>query len=250
MGIVHNYCPSYPATDSEGDREAARWFDGFFNRWYLDPVLRGSYPADAVADRIAAGHLEGPDLPFVQDGDMAAISTPLDFLGLNYYSRNVMKAGPDGKPQAVAAPAEKSTDMGWEVYPEGMYDSLMRVHREYGPSRIFIAESGAAYDYPTDAAGRIADPKRVTYLRDHFLAARRAMADGVPLAGYFVWSLMDNFEWGFGYSKKFGLYGIDSETRQRNPKDSAFWYREVMAANAVDDTFQPPAQGESRAFDR
>ncbi len=155
VGIVHNFCPSYPATDSEGDRKAARWFDGFFNRWYLDPVFRGSYPADAVADRVAAGHLEGPDMPFIQDGDMAAISTPLDFLGLNYYSRNVMGEGSDGKPKDVkVAPTEELTDMGWEIYPEGLYDILMRVRREYGPKKIYIAENGAAYDYTVDWAGR------------------------------------------------------------------------------------------------
>ncbi len=248
VGIVHNYCPSYPATDSDGDHDAARWFDGFFNRWYLDPVFKGSYPADAVADRVAAGHLESPDMPFVEDGDMAAIATPIDFLGINYYSRNVMEAGPDGKPRdAKSVPKEELTDMGWEVYPEGLYDSLMRVHNEYGPKKIYIAENGAAYDYPVDTEGRIADTKRVTYLRDHFLAARRAMEDGVPLAGYFVWSLMDNFEWGFGFTKRFGLYGVDFATQERIPKDSAFWYRDVTAANAVDDAFAPTTRGESRA---
>ena len=250
VGIVHNYCPAYSATDSEGDRDAARWFDGFFNRWYLDPVFKGAYPADAVADRVAAGHLDSPDMPFVKDGDMAAISTPLEFLGINYYSRNVMEAGPDGKPRdAKTVPKEELTDMGWEVYPEGLYDSLMRVHNEYGPKKIYIAENGAAYDYPIDAEGRIADTKRVSYLHDHFLNARRAMADGAPLAGFFVWSLMDNFEWGFGFTKRFGLYCVDFETQQRIPKDSAFWYREVTAANAVDDAFAPTTQGESRAFD-
>ena len=248
VGIVHNYCPSYPATESEGDQDAARWFDGFFNRWYLDPVFRGSYPADAVADRIAAGHLVGSDMPFVKDGDMAAISTPLDFLGLNYYSRNVMAADPGGQRRDVRmVPPEELTDMGWEVYPEGLYDSLMRVHREYGPKRIYIAENGAAYDYPVDAGGRIADEKRITYLRDHFLAARRAMADGAPLEGYFVWSLMDNFEWGFGFSKRFGLYGVDFDSQQRIPKDSAFWYRDVVAANAVGDAPGQPTQGVFRA---
>ena len=251
VGIVHNYCPSYPATDSEGDRDAARWFDGFFNRWYLDPVCKGTYPADAVADRVAAGHLEGPDMPFVKDGDMAAISTPLEFLGINYYSRNVMKAGPDGKPaDAKTVPEEELTDMGWEVYPEGLYDSLMRVHNEYGPRKIYIAENGAAYDYPVDAEGRIADTKRITYLREHFLATRRAIADGAPVAGHFVWSLMDNFEWGFGYTKRFGLFGVDFETQQRIPKDSAHWYREVTATNAVDETPIPTIRGESRALDR
>ena len=251
VGIVLINCPAYPASDSEADRDAARWFDGFFNRWYLDPVCRGSYPADAIADRIAAGHLKGPILPFVNDGDLAAISTPIDFLGFNYYSRAVMKAGPDGRPvDAKTVPPDELTDMGWEVYPQGLYESLMRVHRAYGPRTIYIAENGAAYDYPVDAEGRIADPKRVTYLREHLLAARQAIAEGVPLEGYFNWSLMDNFEWGFGYTKRFGLFGVDFETQQRIPKDSAFWYRDVAAANAVDDAFTPSIQGESRVIDR
>ncbi len=151
---------------------------------------------------------------------------------------------------AKTAPAEELTDMGWEVFPQGLYDGLMRVHRDYQPRKIYIAENGAAYDYPTDADGRIADPKRIAYLREHLLAARRAIADGVPLKGYFAWSLMDNFEWGFGYTKRFGLFGVDYETQQRLPKDSAFWYRDVAAANAITDTPPPMTEGESRAFDR
>ncbi len=250
VGIVMIHSPAHPASDSAGDRDAARWFDGFFNRWYLDPVFLGSYPADAVADRIAAGHLDGPDLPFVQDGDMDVISTPLDFLGLNYYSRGIMKEGPDGHPaDAKTIPAEELTDMGWEVYPEGLYASLVRVYRDYAPPKIYITENGAAYDYPADAEGRIADVRRTTYLRDHLLSARRAIDDGVPLAGYFVWSLMDNFEWGLGYEKKFGIYAVDQQTRKRSPKDSAFWYRDVVSANAVDDAKTPTTQGESREFD-
>jgi beta-glucosidase len=250
VGIVHNFCPAYPATDSEGDRNAARWFDGFFNRWYLDPVFHGRYPEDAVNDRIQAGHLPGPDLPFVNQGDLAAIAAPLDFLGLNYYSRNLMKAGPDGKPTAAkAAPAEELTDMGWPVFPEGLYDSLLRVQRDYAPRKIYIAENGAAYDYPVDAEGRIHDQKRVDYLREHLLAAWRAIDQGVPLKGYFHWSLMDNFEWGFGYTKRFGLYGVDFESQQRIPKESAFWYRDAVAANGVDPAEPPTPQGESRAFD-
>ncbi len=250
VGIVHNYCPAYAATDSQGDRDAARWFDGFFNRWYLDPVFKGEYPADAVADRVTAGHLEGPELPFVSDGDLAAIAAPLDFLGVNYYSRNVMRAGPDGRREAVAmAPQEDLTDMGWEVFPEGLYDSLTRIHRDYGPRHIYIAENGAAYDYPADATGRITDTRRIAYLREHLLAARRAVADGVPLAGYFTWSLLDNFEWGFGYAKKFGLFAVDGETQERLAKDSASWYRDVVAANAVTEAPASSSQGESSAVE-
>jgi beta-glucosidase len=250
VGIVLIHCPAHPASDSAADQNAARCFDGMFNRWYLDPLFRGSYPADAIADRVAMGHLEDDTLPFVKSGDLSAISTPLDFLGMNYYSRAVMKAGPDVWPvDAKTTPPEELTDMGWEVYPDGLEESLLRIHREYGASAIYIAENGAAYDYPVDAAGHIADVKRIDYLREHLLAARRAIAGGVPLLGYFAWSLLDNFEWGYGYEKRFGLFGVDFETQERIPKDSAFWYRDVVATNAVEDATPQSLQGVSRAFD-
>ncbi len=250
VGIVHIHCPAYPATDSRHDRDAARWFDGLFNRWYLDPIFRGAYPADAIADRIAAGHLEGPELPFLREGDLDAISAPLDFLGLNYYSRSVMKADEDGKRVAVkVAPDDELTQMGWEVFPQGLHDSLLRVHRDYAPRKIYVTENGAAYDDRVDNEGRIADPKRIAYLREHLLAIQRAISDGVPLAGYFAWSLMDNFEWGFGYKMRFGLHAVDSETLQRIPKDSASWYRDVIANNGVVDESTPTIHGESRAID-
>jgi beta-glucosidase len=248
VGIVIIHCPAHPASERESDREAARWFDGFFNRWYLDPVFRGAYPADAIADRVARGHLPGPELPFVEAGDLAAISGPLDFLGLNYYSRVVMRAGPDNRPEAVpAGPPGELTTMGWEVYPQGLQESLVRIHHDYAPRTIYITENGAAYDDAADSEGRITDARRVAYLREHLLAARRAMTQGVPLAGYFLWSLLDNFEWGCGYGKRFGLFAVDPGTRERIPKASAGWYRDIVAANAVVDDSAPISEGESRA---
>ena len=250
VGIVLIQCPAMPATSSPADADAARWFDGFFNRWYLDPIFRGCYPADAVADRIARGQLAGPELPFVRPGDMLTIAAPLDFLGLNYYSRSVMRAGADGKPEPVKmAPDEDLTDMGWEVYPQGLHDTLLRVHREYAPRRLYITENGAAYDDPADANGRIADRRRIAYLQGHLRAAAEAVAAGVPLAGYFAWSLLDNFEWGLGFAKKFGLCAVDPVTGQRSFKDSAYWYRNVVAANAVTEATPPSTQGDPRASD-
>ncbi len=246
VGIVQIHCPAYPATNSADDQDAARWFDGGFNRWFMDPVFKGSYPADAVADRIAAGHLSSSEMPFVQDGDLGIISAPLDFLGLNYYSRNVMKVDENGRRVAVkVVPREELTDMDWEVYPEGFLRSLMTVHQDYSPPKIYITENGAAYDYPIGANGRIADTKRITYLREHLLALHQAIQSGVPVQGYFAWSQMDNFEWALGYEKKFGLYAVDTETQNRTAKDSAYWYRDVVAANAVDDSDSSPSQGES-----
>ncbi|MDH3215503.1 MAG: GH1 family beta-glucosidase [Candidatus Krumholzibacteria bacterium] len=236
VGIVLNLVPVSPASPGKADNDAARRFDGFFNRWYLDPLFHGRYPDDAVADRARRGHLAGRDLPFVREGDLPAIATPLDFLGVNYYSRLVVQADADGEPVAVQmVPEEELTDMGWEVFPQGLHDLLLRVDREYKPPRIYITENGAAYTDDVDTAGRIADVRRVDYLRGHLLAAHRALADGVSLYGYFVWSLLDNFEWAHGYSKRFGLYAVDYATQHRTARDSAFWYRDVIAANAVDD---------------
>ncbi|PJA74428.1 beta-glucosidase [bacterium CG_4_9_14_3_um_filter_65_15] len=248
-GIVQNHCPVVPASDSPEDFDAARWFDGFFNRWFLDPLFTGRYPEDAVADRIRAGHLDGPRLPFVHEGDMGIISTPLDFLGMNYYSRIVMRAGEDGKPVAVAmAPVDQLTDMGWEVYPDGLTGALLDIHRRYAPPAIYIAENGAAYDDAPGPDGRIVDQRRISYLHGHLLAARNALEAGVPLRGYFLWSLLDNFEWGFGFTKKFGLFAVDPVTRDRTPRASAAWYHAVIRENAVDDDLSLPAEGDSRVF--
>ncbi|MBD3368268.1 MAG: beta-glucosidase [Candidatus Eisenbacteria bacterium] len=236
VGIVLNLVPSFPHSDTDGDREAARWFDSFFNTWYLDPLFRGEYPQDGVRDRVRRGHLESGRLPFVEKGDMETIQTPIDLLGVNYYTRAVMKAGPDGGPErAEPAPGAEFTEMGWEVYPDGLTDLLIRVHEEYAPGPMYVTENGIALPEPDRAGERIEDPRRIAYLRDHLIAAHRAIEAGVPLRGYFHWSLMDNFEWGHGYTKRFGLYHVDFETCERTPKASAHWYRDTIAANAVDD---------------
>jgi beta-glucosidase len=236
VGIVLNLTPSSPASNDPEDADASRWFDGFFNRWYLDPLFRGGYPEDVIEDRVAVGHLESPTLPFVRPGDMEAISASMDFLGVNYYSRVVMRAGEGPWPQAVqVAPDEELTDMGWEVYPDGLTQLLERLHREYEPREIYITENGAAYADGPDETGRIADSRRSEFLRAHVVACHRAIEAGVPLRGYFVWSLIDNFEWAHGYEKRFGLYWVDYETQERIPKDSSFWYHDVIAANAIVD---------------
>jgi beta-glucosidase len=240
VGMVLNLCPAYPASPSAADADAARKLDGSFNRWFLDPLFKGSYPQDAIDDRVRLGHLgEGP-LPFVQPGDLAAISTPTDFLGINYYSRAIMRseAVPESEnaPRFIQEPGpEARTDMGWEAYPDGLRSILVRVHREYGPRQIFVTENGAAYATGPDETGRIADTRRRDYLRGHLLACRRAIAEGVPLRGYFLWSFIDNFEWQFGYTKRFGVVWVDFKTQERTPKESALWYRDAILANAVDD---------------
>ncbi len=234
-------------------------FEILFNRWYLDPLFRGEYPTDAVQDRVRRGHLKTDRMPYVEDGDMDVIRSPLDYLGINYYSRTTVKAGPDGQPVgAPLVPREELTEMGWEIYPDGLTEILVRVARDYAPPEIFITENGIALpeDAPRfvdggsrDGAARVADdprgsgsprvvddPRRIAFTRDHLLAAKRAIEAGVPLRGYFHWSLMDNFEWGHGYTKRFGLVRVDFDTCERMLKRSASWYRETIAANAVDDT--------------
>jgi len=250
VGIVLNYCPAHAASSKPADQDAARWFDGFFNRWYLNPLFRGSYPADGINDRILRGHLQSSELPFVQDGDMVQIATPLDFLGLNYYSRVIMKAEPDGHPTATQTlPTDELTDMGWEVYPEGLRESLLRIHREYRPREIYVTENGAAFPDHLQEDGRIHDHRRTDYLHDHLVEASRAIEEGAPLRGYFVWSLMDNLEWGHGHAMRFGIFANDFVSQERRPKDSAYWYRKVIEANTVVDVSSTVKQGESRVSD-
>ncbi|NNE08806.1 MAG: beta-glucosidase [Gemmatimonadetes bacterium] len=234
VGIVLNLTPASPATDRAEDRDAARWMDGFFNRWFLDPLYHARYPEDAVADRIARGHLPSSGMPFVETGDLEAIAQKLDFLGINYYGRAVMRMNEGGRPESVPmAPKDELTDMGWEVYPDGLHDLLVRVNRDYAPSPIYITENGAAYADGPDADGRVSDPRRIDFHRGHLRAIHRAIADGVPVAGYFAWSLLDNFEWAHGYKKRFGLVWVDHDTQTRIPKESAAWYRDTVVANAV-----------------
>ena len=244
VGITLLLVSVEPATSAAGDRDAARALDGTFNRWFLDPVFRAAYPEDVIADRVRLGHLPTTELRFVQQGDMDVIATPTDFLGVNYYSRAVVRAGADGSPVAAeTAPGEERTAMGWEVWPQGLFDLLTRVTREYAPGRIYVTESGAAYDDEVQPTGRIRDERRIAYLRRHLDAARQAIAAGAPLAGYFVWSLLDNWEWAQGYQKRFGMVRVDYDTQRRTLKDSALWYRAAIAGQAVAGAWQGTSGG-------
>ncbi len=210
IGIVLDLNVPEPASPDPADVAAAGRFEGFQNRWYLDPLFRGVYPADMV-------ELYGDAAPDVHPDDMALIATPLDWLGINFYRRSVIAAGDDLPPidyRRVSPPGEY-TEMGWEVSPGGLYDILKYVHDRYAPPALFVTENGAAFADVLETSGRVHDERRVAYLREHFRQAHRAIQDGVPLKGYFVWSLMDNFEWAYGYSKRFGLVYVDYTTRQR-----------------------------------
>ncbi|MEP7120891.1 MAG: GH1 family beta-glucosidase [Byssovorax sp.] len=239
VGITLNLSPVVPASPSPADHEACRNFDGYFNRWFLDPVHGRGYPADMIADYVAAGHLPPEGLTVVKPGDLATIAAPCDFLGINYYNRVVSRSDKvleaQNQPRTVElAPKEEWTEMGWEEYPEGLNQVLTRVHLVYGPRRIYVTENGASYGTAPSADGRVHDERRLNFLRGHFLAARRAIDAGVPLHGYFVWSLMDNFEWDRGYGQRFGMVWVDYESQVRIPKDSALWYKKVIATNSVD----------------
>lgn len=228
VGITLNLYPVYPATDSEADRKAAQNQDGFSNRWFLDPVYRGAYPQDLW-------DLLGPNVPRVFDGDMEIISRPTDFLGVNYYSRSLVRADSENPMGVSSVRAEgEYTAMDWEVYPQGLTDLLMRVEQDYHPGEIYITENGCAYEDTLTPEGRVHDVKRIAYLRSHFAAAHKAIAQQVPLKGYFTWSLMDNFEWAYGYSKRFGIVYVDLATLQRYPKDSALFCAQVARENAVE----------------
>jgi beta-glucosidase len=229
IGIALNLTPAYPLNGTIEDRTAAHLMDGFHNRWFLDPVLRGGYPSDMV-DELTQRF--GP-LDAVQPGDLATIAEPIDFLGVNYYFSTRVFADPS-EPLlgvAVAPPGANTTAMGWEVTPDSLYRLLVRLKREYGDIPLVITENGAAFDDEAPVNGYVDDPQRREYLRTHLESLQRAIASGVDVRGYCAWSLMDNFEWQHGYSKRFGIVYVDYETLRRIPKASALWYRQLIAAH-------------------
>ncbi|MGN6484491.1 MAG: family 1 glycosylhydrolase, partial [Thermomicrobiales bacterium] len=216
----------YPVGDLEQDEQAARLADGFTNRWFLDPVFGRGYPQDMV-------DLFGEAAPDVQPGDFDIITRPTDFLGINTYQPTYVRFDPTGMMGQVGMVHVDGeyTAMDWIVKPEGFFDLLKRVHDDYAPERIVVTENGSAWDDPAPIAGRVADPRRIAYLHGHLLAARDAIEAGVPLDGYFAWSLLDNFEWAEGYSKRFGITYVDFATQERTIKDSGRFFAETIRAN-------------------
>jgi beta-glucosidase len=227
VGIVLNLSPVHPASDSPKDRQAAKRLDGLLNRMFLDPVLRGRFPPDLQK---AFGLLFKPS-----SEDMKRIAAPIDFLGINYYTRVVARHD-SGTPFIQAAPIEvegsERSEM-WEIYPAGMYEVLTRVYSEYRPAKILITENGIPTPDAPGPDGQVHDARRIAYLRDHLLQVHRAISEGVPVQGYFVWSLLDNFEWAYGYRMRFGLIYVDYETQARIIKDSGRWFAEVVRQNGL-----------------
>ena len=231
VGITLNLQPQVPASPSEADREAARYGDGNLNRWFLDPLSGSGYPEDMIR---SYGHA----LDFIRAGDMDSMAAPLDFLGLNYYARGIFRS--DKIDEAGNAPRtifrnDEITHMGWEVYPEGLYEILTRLHTDYDFPRYYITENGAAYHDRVGPDGKVFDAARLSYIKRHLDMVLRAITSGVPVQGYFAWSLLDNFEWSYGYSKRFGLIYVNYQTQERVLKASAEWYRDVIRENAVVD---------------
>ena len=210
-GIVLNFTPSYAASDSEEDELAAQLADGFLNRWFAGPLFEGEYPDDAYK-------AYGSNVPEIRGGDMELIAAPIDFLGVNYYTRTVFGQG--------GADVER-TDMGWEVYPQGLYDLLLRLDRDYGSPVMYLTENGAAYPDRLED-GKVHDEQRISYHERHLEALSEALDAGADVRGYYAWSLMDNFEWAKGYSRRFGLIYVDYATQRRIVKDSGSWYRDLV----------------------
>jgi beta-glucosidase len=237
LGITLNLSPAYPGKDTPADREAARKVDGNANRLYLDPLFHGSYPEDMLE---IYPRLADPEL--VRGGDLETISKPVDFLGVNYYMRHTVREDrgtgrasgmifPGLEAKTVQPHGAETTAMGWPIQPEGLTELLVRLKDEYTEKPIYITESGAAFHDYADPEGEVRDEERTAYLDAHFRAAEAAMESGVNLRGYFVWSLLDNFEWAEGYSKRFGLVYVEYASGRRIPKHSALWYRRVIRDN-------------------
>jgi beta-glucosidase len=210
-----------PASQSPEDVAAARRWEMCQNRWYLDPLYEEGYPEEMA-------NLYGRDAPKVLPDDMAQIREPIDFLGVNNYRRSVVAAGSDLPPVNMKrmSPSGEYTDMGWEVHPEGLYKILKWVHANYHVPRIYVTENGASFADAVTPDGCVHDARRVAYLREHIGQAHRAMQKGVPLRGYFAWSTLDNFEWAYGYSKRFGVTYVDFRTQRRIVKDSGLFLAE------------------------
>lgn len=239
VSIVVNPSPITPASESAADRYAARFYEGSYNRWFLDPVFGRGYPAEILEAYQKRGFLEASP-SYILPGDMELIGTPLEALGVNYYSRSVIKAEPGHEMEPGHLIHERpagseATDYNWEIYPRGLFDLLEWLNCTYAPKAMFISENGASYSDGPASDGRVHDDRRVSYMRRHLVELAKSIAAGMPITGYFAWSLMDNFEWASGFSQRFGIVHVDYDTLKRAPKDSAYFYQQVIAKNAVEE---------------
>lgn len=222
VGTVVDLNVVHPISDDEKDREAASRLDEFWNRWFIDPIFKGEYPPLAKEVGLKP-----------KRDDMDLIKQRLDFLGVNYYTRLLASDDPSNSLMRVKVIQKKTptTEKGWEIYPNGLYEMLMRLRNEYGNPLLYVTENGVAFEDNVTKDRKVQDDDRINFLRDHIAAAYRAIKDGVRLGGYFVWTMTDNFEWAEGYSMRFGLVHTNHETLKRTPKKSFDWYRQVTANN-------------------
>jgi beta-glucosidase len=225
IGVAFDVNQVAPASDSEADRRAAAAWSAARDAWFLDPLFGRGYPAAGMEAHRAAGHLDGVELSPPPAGN-------LDYLGLNYYRRDRVRARSDRPFDFEIGPGEGTdqTQMDWEIAPDGLRDTLIALHREYAPREMIVTENGCAYPEVVSADGSVHDERRLVYLAGHIAAAAEALEAGVPLTGYHGWSLLDNYEWSLGYSRRFGLVYVDYETQRRTPKDSGLWFSKVIAA--------------------
>jgi beta-glucosidase len=224
IGIVVNLEPKYPASDRPEDVAATARARAYMNRQYLDPIFFGTYPK-------ALHEIFGEAWEGFSDADLEQIREGIDFLGINYYTRAVTRDDPTASPTRASTVQQYDstcTELGWEVYPQGLTDTLLWVRNRYGALPLYVTENGAAFADPAIARGALVDLPRLDYYREHLRAAEEAIRNGVDLRGYFAWSLLDNFEWAWGYSKRFGIVHVDFQTQQRTPKASALFYSRVI----------------------
>jgi len=228
IGITLNLSPVQPASQAEDDLLAAQRTDAVINRLFLDPVMLGRYPQEAI-------EIFGPIFPQPEPDDLKIISSPLDFLGINYYSRAVIRYDADFPfVQGIQVlPKGNEYSQMWEIYPPGIYETLMRVWQDYHPVKMIVTENGIPVADGIDFDERVRDYRRIRYLRDHLEQMHRAIAEGVPVEGYFIWSLLDNFEWAFGYRMRFGLVYTDFESLKRTIKQSGYWFSQVIRDNGL-----------------
>lgn len=242
VGITLNPYPVVAAGRTDADRDAARRVDGMANRIWYDALLRGRYPDDVLDDLSVVS-----DLSHIRDGDLDVISRPIDALGLNYYRRHHVRFAsgasdgrgvghwPGSRDIELVTPKGPTTDGGWAVEPDGLHEALVRLWSEYSPPPLYVHEAGAAYGDTVGPDGEVDDQRRIAWLEGHLEAAAGAIEDGVDLRGFFVWSLLDNFEWAEGYAHRFGIVHVDFDTQVRTAKASAKWFRRVIEANGIPD---------------
>lgn len=235
VGLALDCRPARPASQRAEDVDAWKHFDGYRNRWFFDPLFGHGYPDDIMSSYRGMGRIH--DVEWIRNGDLDLISSPIDFLGLNYYTSLVIEAGQEEGERSGVDPGPQPppgfTEMGWAVTPEALTEFLGRINEDYWQGPIYITENGASYSDGPGRDGAIHDVRRIEYLHSHLAAIEAAIDQGMPVAGYFHWSLLDNLEWLAGFSQRFGLIHVDPETMVRTPKASFEWYRDVIARNGL-----------------